>query len=299
MNIPLILALLAGQHRHRYNDSSGCCSTCGKVHDPHIWKDGSCEICGFAGCEHTEGWKIYNSAQHSCKVCGHKENHVLGVFLHDDKYCRSCIECDAGFLHSFDKITANSCGTCSDCGDSFGSHRWNTDGRCSRCNYKCKHSSIGANLKCNICGKTVVTGSYYVLSGTYKGSYIYEGVINGQHYYRRHQYNTASGEWDAENYYLVVINISTPKDDLVLPKKSIVETNNKVSFIPADSAAVKTAPIIANEEYVVKEGDTLESIVIRFYGSFSMSKVNAIQSANKMANPNALSIGQKLIIPMN
>ncbi len=210
MNIPLILALLAGQHRHRYNDSSGCCSTCGKVHDPHIWKDGSCEICGFAGCEHTEGWKIYNSAQHSCKVCGHKENHVLGVFLHDDKYCRSCIECDAGFLHSFDKITANSCGTCSDCGDSFGSHRWNTDGRCSRCNYKCKHSSIGANLKCNICGKTVVTGSYYVLSGTYKGSYIYEGVINGQHYYRRHQYNTASGEWDAENYYLVVINISTP-----------------------------------------------------------------------------------------
>ena len=49
----------------------------------------------------------------------------------------------------------------------------------------------------------------------------------------------------------------------------------------------------------VKEGDTLESIVIRFYGSFDMSKVNAIQEANKMANPNALSIGQKLIIPMN
>lgn len=54
-----------------------------------------------------------------------------------------------------------------------------------------------------------------------------------------------------------------------------------------------------NEEYVVKEGDTLESIVIRFYGSFDMNKVNAIQEANKMANPNALSIGQKLIIPIN
>ena len=56
---------------------------------------------------------------------------------------------------------------------------------------------------------------------------------------------------------------------------------------------------IANEEYIVKEGDTLESIVIRFYGSFDMNKVNAIQDVNKMANPNALSIGQKLIIPMN
>ena len=71
-------------------------------------------------------------------------------------------------------------------------------------------------------------------------------------------------------------------------------------IIPADTAAVKPVVTIpTNEEYVVKEGDTLESIVIRFYGSFDMSKVIAIQEANKMANPNALSIGQKLIIPMN
>ena len=84
------------------------------------------------------------------------------------------------------------------------------------------------------------------------------------------------------------------------PKKAAVEETGKFSFIPADSAATKTAPAkLSNETYTVKEGDTLESIVIRFYGSFDMSKVNAIQSANKMANPNALSIGQKLIIPMN
>ena len=98
----------------------------------------------------------------------------------------------------------------------------------------------------------------------------------------------------------LLINLSTPKDELVIPKRQAVESAGKFSFIPADSAAVKTAPItLSNEEYVVKEGDTLESIVIRFYGSFNMSKVNAIQSVNKMANPNALSIGQKLIIPMN
>ena len=48
-----------------------------------------------------------------------------------------------------------------------------------------------------------------------------------------------------------------------------------------------------------EEGDTLESIIIRFYGKFDMDKVNLIQEANKMANPNALSIGQKLIIPVN
>ena len=79
-----------------------------------------------------------------------------------------------------------------------------------------------------------------------------------------------------------------------------VEASGKFSFIPADSAATK--PVVStpvNEQYVVKAGDTLESIVIRFYGSFDMNKVVAIQEANKMANPNALSIGQKLIIPMN
>ena len=83
-------------------------------------------------------------------------------------------------------------------------------------------------------------------------------------------------------------------------KKQVVEDAGKFSFIPADSAAVKPVVTVpTTEEYVVKEGDTLESIVIRFYGAFDMSKVNAIQSANKMANPNALSIGQKLIIPLN
>lgn len=98
----------------------------------------------------------------------------------------------------------------------------------------------------------------------------------------------------------LLVNFSTPKDDMIMPKKAKVETSGKFSFIPADSASSKSvAPQIANEEYTVKEGDTLESIVIRFYGAFDMSKVNAIQEANKMANPNALSIGQKLIIPMN
>lgn len=99
----------------------------------------------------------------------------------------------------------------------------------------------------------------------------------------------------------LLINLSTPKDDTMpAPAKKTKVEASKFSFIPADSAAAKpVSDILTNEEYVVKEGDTLESIIIRFYGSFDMSKVNAIQNANKMRNPNALSIGQKLVIPMN
>ena len=99
----------------------------------------------------------------------------------------------------------------------------------------------------------------------------------------------------------LLINVSTPKDTDSIPvkKNTPSASSGKFSFIPSDSAANKSAPVVVNEEYVVNEGDTLESIVIRFYGSFDMSKVQAIQNANNMANPNALSIGQKLVIPMN
>ena len=100
----------------------------------------------------------------------------------------------------------------------------------------------------------------------------------------------------------LLINLSTPREERISkPAKNVTTESGKFTFIPADNSSTKkSAPVtLSNEEYVVKEGDTLESIIIRFYGSFDMERVSAIQSANKMANPNALSIGQKLIIPMN
>ena len=98
----------------------------------------------------------------------------------------------------------------------------------------------------------------------------------------------------------LLINVSTPKDDMnIKPTKQVSTDSGKFRFIPADSSKQSAAPVMTNKEYTVKEGDTLESIVIRFYGSFDMDKVSLIQEANKMANPNALSIGQKLIIPVN
>ena len=97
----------------------------------------------------------------------------------------------------------------------------------------------------------------------------------------------------------ILINISTPREDIAPEVKPANVENAKFRFIPADTSKTATTATVTNQEYVVREGDTLESIVIRFYGSFSMDKVNLIQEANKMANPNALSIGQKLIIPVS
>ena len=72
--------------------------------------------------------------------------------------------------------------------------------------------------------------------------------------------------------------------------------SSKLTFIPADTSDVKN--LANNENYTVHNGDTLESIVIRFYGSYSEANAKKIEKANGIANPNQLQLGQNLIIPL-
>ena len=51
-------------------------------------------------------------------------------------------------------------------------------------------------------------------------------------------------------------------------------------------------PVPTQRRYVVREGDTLSAIATRFNVS-----EQAIQQANGLANPNAIFVGQELIIP--
>ncbi len=80
--------------------------------------------------------------------------------------------------------------------------------------------------------------------------------------------------------------------------KRVKPAKTKLSIIPADQAAeeVKTA---SSESYTVKSGDTLEGIIIRFYGKYDTSKISKIMQANGMTNPNQLQIGQSLTIPLD
>lgn len=67
-------------------------------------------------------------------------------------------------------------------------------------------------------------------------------------------------------------------------------------IIPA-SAQEETAS--KNETYVVQSGDTIEQILIRFHGRYSKVLEANLLQANNLSNPNKLSIGQELIIPMH
>lgn len=70
------------------------------------------------------------------------------------------------------------------------------------------------------------------------------------------------------------------------------------SFVPSSSDSAEEVAG-QNETYVVQSGDTIEKILIRFHGQYSKSAEQTLLQANNMKNPNRLSIGQELIIPMN
>ena len=83
------------------------------------------------------------------------------------------------------------------------------------------------------------------------------------------------------------------KENTVTPVKKEKMT---LSFIPSSSENVGV--VNADEVYTVQSGDTMESILVRFYGSYSKEKESLILQKNSMTNPNKLSIGQKLTIPL-
>lgn len=96
---------------------------------------------------------------------------------------------------------------------------------------------------------------------------------------------------------------SSSSPDLSVPVSKTKE-KAKLTFIPADknSPVEKVQDATAakgDESYVVKQGDTVAGIVVRFYGSYDVSKINNVMKVNNMKNPNDIQIGQQLIIPMN
>ena len=86
--------------------------------------------------------------------------------------------------------------------------------------------------------------------------------------------------------------ITNLKEEHVAPVK---KEKMSLSFIPLSEKAETDA---INEIYTVQNGDTMEAILVRFYGSYSKEKESLVLKTNNMTNPNKLSIGQQLTIPM-
>ena len=85
--------------------------------------------------------------------------------------------------------------------------------------------------------------------------------------------------------------INSVKENSVMPAK---KEKMSLNFIPSTIDAENTK----NEIYTVQSGDTMESILIRYYGSYSKEKEELVLKTNNFTNPNKLSIGQVLTIPV-
>lgn len=87
--------------------------------------------------------------------------------------------------------------------------------------------------------------------------------------------------------------INSMRENAVAPVKK-----EKLSFSFVPSSQKTDAETALNEVYTVQDGDTMEAVLVRFYGSYSKEKEALVLKTNNMTNPNKLSIGQQLIIPM-
>jgi len=75
-----------------------------------------------------------------------------------------------------------------------------------------------------------------------------------------------------------------------------VKTVQKVEQKVVENAPLPDADLI-QEKYTIQKGDTLDKIVVRYYGQYSDEKIKEIQQINNIKNPARLQIGQVIILP--
>ncbi len=92
--------------------------------------------------------------------------------------------------------------------------------------------------------------------------------------------------------FIVSISAMAPK------AASEIDAKDSVAVIGEDTATNEAAPVVSQEKYVIKSGDTLNGIAYRFYGKYNEAKIQEIQRINGITNPASLKVGQELIIPV-
>ena len=97
-------------------------------------------------------------------------------------------------------------------------------------------------------------------------------------------------------------SLGQPKFEKKISRKSkLPQITSQVEVIPAvaSTSVQEETEIPKVETYTVKSGDSMSSIVYRFYGKYDLDKVEKIKQVNNLTNAHKLSIGQKLIIPLD
>ncbi len=115
------------------------------------------------------------------------------------------------------------------------------------------------------------------------------------------QYNSVAAksntlEQDAATAQDVVeAKVSVPSEDEISTKPVAGETAKAVDSASADVQKIDQSKM---KKYVVKSGDTGESIIKHYYGSYSPEKAELIKKVNNLDSLDRINIDQELLIPM-
>ena len=75
------------------------------------------------------------------------------------------------------------------------------------------------------------------------------------------------------------------------------EKTEKVKKVKKEVNQEAKAPS-QTKKYIIKEGDTVEAIIIRNYGSYTSARAEAIMKANNLKDLDHISIDQELLLPI-
>lgn len=107
---------------------------------------------------------------------------------------------------------------------------------------------------------------------------------------------------------LSITAFSNPGDTTLKNERKIVKKNHgtfgaaetvKVADVKQNADEITKAPVVVNDKYKVKAGDSLEAISLKFYGKISPENTEKIRAANALASPHSIYAGQELLIPLN
>ena len=75
------------------------------------------------------------------------------------------------------------------------------------------------------------------------------------------------------------------------------DNEQNISSDTQETTVVSSYDYTQTKKYTIKDGDTVEGIIKKYYGTYTPERAEAIMKANKLTNLDHISIGQVLLIP--
>lgn len=105
---------------------------------------------------------------------------------------------------------------------------------------------------------------------------------------------------DVEKASTLINEQKIPTDEVDTPvtvkEEKVTENKKHEKTSKEEKQSVQTA--IKTKKYVIKDGDTVEAIIKRNYGSYTPERAEAIMRANNLKDLDHISIDQELLLPI-